>query len=228
MTRWNQLSLRCTSSAARSLRGCCFAAGILLSAACAPHVRAVSPLNSDVTGAAGPLRPGDAVRLRIWREPDLSGDYPVDSKGFVVLPKLGERIVISESPEVLRRHLAADYAVFLRNPAIEVTILRRVTVIGAVRNPGVFSADPTLAMRDVIALAGGATSEGDLNRIELRRGDGRLVGRLSANSQVADLPLSSGDQIFVHERRWISRNPSAVGALLTASASLFVAMRLRR
>ena len=28
-----------------------------------------------------PLRPGDVVRLRIWREPDMSGDFAVDEIG---------------------------------------------------------------------------------------------------------------------------------------------------
>ena len=39
--------------------------------------------------AASPLRSGDALRLRIWREPDLSGDFTIDDDGVVTLPKIG-------------------------------------------------------------------------------------------------------------------------------------------
>src|SRR6476469_7553495 len=44
-------------------------------------------------GAAGPvnpiLQPGDLVRRKSWREPDLSGDYRVDENGVAVFPKIG-------------------------------------------------------------------------------------------------------------------------------------------
>src|SRR5271163_4739261 len=46
---------------------------------------------TDTSASAGSavLLPGDVVRLRIWREPDLSGDFPVDEHGTAVFPKIG-------------------------------------------------------------------------------------------------------------------------------------------
>src|SRR5215216_201072 len=65
---------------------------------------------------AEPLRPGDVVRLRIWREPDLSGDFSVDESGQVVLPRLGSLSVMGISRDSLRRALVSAYATYLKNP----------------------------------------------------------------------------------------------------------------
>ncbi|HZI73301.1 MAG TPA: polysaccharide biosynthesis/export family protein, partial [Gemmatimonadales bacterium] len=35
------------------------------------------------------VRPGDLIRLKIWREPDMSGDIAVDEAGVATLPRLG-------------------------------------------------------------------------------------------------------------------------------------------
>jgi len=99
--------------------------------------------------AADALRPGDVVRLRIWREPDLSGDFPVDESGVVVLPKIGPRSVTAESPATLRDTIVAAYSKFLNHNSIDVTLLRRIQVLGAVRQPGVYPVDPTMTIGDV-------------------------------------------------------------------------------
>jgi protein involved in polysaccharide export with SLBB domain len=48
------------------------------------------------------LLPGDVVRLTIWREPGMSGDFQVDEAGVVVFPRLGERSVLDHTPESLQ------------------------------------------------------------------------------------------------------------------------------
>src|SRR3954447_26411051 len=77
------------------------------------------------------LRPGDIVRLRIWREPDLSGDFPVDESGTVTFPKLGPFQVSDYNAATLKAKLLDSYAQYLRNPSVEVTMLRRINVLGA-------------------------------------------------------------------------------------------------
>ncbi len=39
------------------------------------------------------LKPGDVVDVFLWRERDLSGEYPVDERGNVVFPVIGTRAV---------------------------------------------------------------------------------------------------------------------------------------
>ena len=160
------------------------------------------------------LRPGDVIRLRIWREPDLSGDFPVDESGTVVLPKLGPRRVISEHPDSLKTWVVRSYAQVLKNPSIEVLLIRRIQVLGAVKNPGLYPVEPTMTVADAIALAGGITPQGKSNQVELRRQGEKVPGQLAGRLLIGDSPIRSGDQIYVPERSWISRNPGIlIGAL---------------
>ena len=174
------------------------------------------------------LRPGDMVRLQIWREPDLSGDFPVDEAGTVVFPKLGEYRVLDETPATLQARLLADYRQYLRNPSIEVTVLRRVRITGAVAKPGLQMVDPTITIADALAAAGGATPLGDPNKIQIIR-DGRTIAvNIRQDLPIADSPIQSGDLIYVPERSWVSRNSGVVAATITGTVSLLIALFIRR
>src|SRR5262249_41877115 len=136
-----------------------------------PLVRAQEP-GSDRTAPADSskyLAPGDRVKLEIWREPDLSGEFEVDEGGMAMLPKLGPTRVTGLTSDALKAELISRYQVYLRNPTIGVTVLHRVSVEGAVRNPGIYTVAPTMTLADVLALAGGATSDGKADRFELVR-----------------------------------------------------------
>jgi len=188
---------------------------LLLLAPCVPQ--------SAAAQASDPLRPGDVVRLRIWREPDLSGEFTVDEMGMVVLPKVGPMKVGGESPEAVESRVVRAFGEFLQHDAIEVRLLRRVQVLGAVRNPGLYPVDATMTLADALALAGGTTPEGHPQRVYLIRGGKRLDVPLAADMKIAGSPIRSGDQIFVPERSWVSRNAGVVAAGLTAGVSLLLA-----
>lgn len=176
------------------------------------------------TPVAGALRPGDAVRLRVWREPDLSGEFPVDERGEVSFPKLGATRVTGMSPDSLNRWLLAGYGAYLRDASIEVTPLRRVSVTGAVRTPGIYRVEPTMTVADAVALAGGASPEGERDRVELMRGGAKLETRLRANTRLAESALQSGDQLVVPERSWARRNAGVIIGAVSSVAFLVVAL----
>lgn len=185
---------------------------------------------ADVPGAApslDPIRPGDVIRLRVWREPDLSGEFPVDLSGQVTLPKLGAMHVATAPGDSLRAVLVAAYGRFLRQASVDVTVLRRVRVAGAVRTPGLYTVDPTITIGDVLVLAGGATPEGDVRRVRLVRDGARVGGALSRDANLGAVAIRSGDQLEVPERAWASRNVGAIGAIIGSSAFLVSAL-LRR
>lgn len=181
-------------------------------------------LASASVGGEATARPGDIVRVSVWREPDLSGDFPVDETGTVTLPRLGAVVVTSETPASLRTKLIAEYETFLNHRSVTVTLLRRVQVLGAVRSPGLFTADGTMTVGDVLAQAGGVTPEGDASKMKLIRRGSTLRSALSSQMLVADSPVLSGDQIYVPEKRWIARYPGIAAAGITAGASLAIAL----
>jgi polysaccharide export outer membrane protein len=163
------------------------------------------------------LYPGDLVRLKIWREPDLSGDFQVDEHGFAVFPKIGQVHVSDITTDSLRKMLIGTYSQYLKDPSIEVTMLRRVTVIGAVKNPGLYPVDPTMSVADVLALAGGSDPTGMQDKVDVIRGGKKQRVKFTQRTSVGSLAIRSGDELFLPERSWVSRNGYIVGAMIGAA-----------
>lgn len=202
---------------------CCLVAltSIGACAACAGQTNASVPQSPPVPDL---LRPGDAIRLSIWREPDLSGDFTIDETGAVTFPKIGTYKVGNESPESLKGKVVRAYQVYLVNPSIDIVILRRVNILGAVQKPGLYPIDATMTIADALAVAGGVTPLGDADNIEVMRGGERLRAKLSQRTRITESAIRSGDQLYVPERSWLSRNTAMVAALITASVSLAVTL----
>jgi polysaccharide export outer membrane protein len=191
-----------------------------LTTAPAPAVRAQAPANGATpaapaaAGLVGAVRPGDEIQLRIWREPELSGDFQVNESGVVVFPKIGPMQVTSEQPAVLNQRLIRAYSAYLVNPSIQAQIRRRINVLGAVKNPGLYAVDPTITVSDAISLAGGVSPAGRSDVVEVRRRGEGVSAQLSGGERIGDSPLQSGDQLYVPQRSWISRNPGVVIGVL--------------
>lgn len=175
----------------------------------------------------GELVPGDAVRVTVFGEEELTGEYPVDQNGVVVFPLLGERRVLGMAADSLEQVLVQDYREFLTDPAINVTVLRRVSVLGEVREPGLYPVDLTMSLNEALALAGGVSPNGNLNDIRLIRGTDVMLRDMEAGVPLSATPVMSGDQIFVGQRSWLSRNMALVTTLITVSASLTIALLVR-
>jgi protein involved in polysaccharide export with SLBB domain len=173
------------------------------------------------------LRPGDVIKLNVWREPEWSGEFAVNESGVAVLPRLGAVQVTGMSADSLRRFLVDSLGRYLRNPSIEVVPLRRVQVLGAVRTPGLYPVPSTVTIADVLALAGGATPDGKTDRVVLRRNGEDLRIKLNGGTRLADTPIQTGDQIYVPQKSWVSRNVGLVAAGLSATTSLLIALLLR-
>jgi protein involved in polysaccharide export with SLBB domain len=166
------------------------------------------------------LYPGDVVRLKIYREPDLSGDYDVNAEGVAVFPKVGSIHVTDITTDSVQHLLVSTYSEYLRDPAIEVTPLRRVTVLGAVKQPGLYNVDPTMSIADAVAMAGGSTPDGNQKKVDLIRSGKKQSLNVTAHTQLAAISMQSGDELYVPERSWLSRNGYIVGAAIGAAAIL--------
>jgi len=154
----------------------------------------------DVTFA-----PGSAIQVTIWQEPDLSGDFSIDSRGYVILPLIGKVNVSRFTPESLESYLQEEYASYLRNPIIQTLPLIRVSVLGYVREPGLYRVEPDRPLWDVIAMAGGPSDRGDVTRMFVsRQGLVRIESLLDAYEEgisMREVGIESGDQIIVPTRK---------------------------
>jgi polysaccharide biosynthesis/export protein len=171
------------------------------------------------------LRPGDVVRVMIWREDDLSGEFAVNENGMVTLPLLGEKQASGIEMQQLRGTLIDEYRIHLRNPSITITPLRRINVLGEVNRPGLYEVDPTITLAGAVALAGGTNPQGDLDQIRIVRQGEVIRERVAASSSLQVVDIRSGDQIFVGRRGWFDRHSTFVVSVLLSVTSILISLR---
>jgi polysaccharide export outer membrane protein len=173
-----------------------------------------SSASVDADTAVG-IRPGDAIRLRVYRDTSLTGEFSVNENGDAVLPLIGRREVAGLSPNALRSRLLSEYGEYLKDPAIDVTVLRRISILGSVREPGLYPVDPTVSLAEALATAGGITPDGDRGDIRLVR-DGRVLREnLDRTTLLGTTSIESGDRIYVDRKPWFQRNWQWIGGTLS-------------
>ncbi len=128
------------------------------------------------------LGTGDAIRVTVHQQPDLTTDARVSERGTIALPLVGEVKVVGMSPQQAAAHIASGLkqGKFLKNPQVNVavTTLRssQVSVLGHVARPGRYPLDDTSSqLSEVIAAAGGITAAGAQQVTVLRGGKEQRV-----------------------------------------------------
>ncbi|WP_395622966.1 polysaccharide biosynthesis/export family protein [Sphingomonas daechungensis] len=156
----------------------------------APDAPSVATLESGYR-----ISPMDTVSVKVFRMPDLSGDYQVDLTGQISLPLIGEvravDMTTAQLDETLTRKFGEKY---LENPDISVGIKesarRAITVDGAVKNAGAFPATGDITLMQAVALAGGVTETANAHRVAVFRTiDGQ---RKAAAFDLADIRRGQG------------------------------------
>jgi protein involved in polysaccharide export with SLBB domain len=190
---------------------------------CASGFSSTGPAPGVADAPAAVVRPGDQVLLRAYREAEIADTLIVDRAGVVRVPRVGPVSVAGRPVGEVQDSIRAALGASLRNPSIDVRVLRRVGVQGAVRRPDLYMVDVTTTLRDAVALAGGVTGSGDPGKVVLIRDGERLRVGGGRDAVFQPEPLLSGDQVLVGERSWFARNTLAVvGTLAAALPTLFL------
>ncbi|OYV65388.1 MAG: hypothetical protein B7Z72_12320, partial [Gemmatimonadetes bacterium 21-71-4] len=179
-----------------------FAAAVLaLAVLHAPPARAQTP-----DPAALPLHPGDRVLVRIFADTSLSDTLHVDHDGSVMLPRLGPLSLANVPASAVGDSVRKAYSTILRPVAVEVTPLRRVSVVGEVRKPDVLFLETRATVRDAISLAGGIDDIGQTDPVLLMR-NGRDIPLDHWRSRGdPEVIVRSGDVVIVQREPWVKRN----------------------
>lgn len=150
------------------------------------------------------LQPGDAVRIQVWGMGELSGEFNVDAAGRLFHPLYQTEVVAGIPLSEARQRLGS--VVRQQNELARFTVqpLLRVGIEGEVGRPNIDRYPPETTIGQVVALAGGATDLGRLDRVRLVRGEQVTILDLRGPTE-ADLyiPIQSGDRIIVDRRRRI-------------------------
>jgi protein involved in polysaccharide export with SLBB domain len=152
------------------------------------------------------LRPGDAVRIKVWGHDELSGEFAVTAEGHIAHPVFRTVRVVGIPPHEVDAKVKDALLAFEQNPRFVVEILFRVLVGGEVRQPSLYLLPRETTVAQAVGLAGGVTERGQLEKVDLLRG-GQLtvVDLTSAQGGNSNIPVNSGDQIYVHARRSVFR-----------------------
>ncbi len=146
------------------------------------------------------LGAGDRVRVTVFGQEDLSGEFEVDGNGRVSLPLVREvqaaGLTLQELEARITDKLKPDY---LKNPRVSVEVLnyRPFYIIGEVKKPGSYSFVSGMSVVNAIALAGGYTYRASENKVLITRATDPERKQEPANHATPVLP---GDVIEVPER----------------------------
>jgi polysaccharide export outer membrane protein len=146
------------------------------------------------------LGPADKVRINVFGEEALTGEFTVGNSGKVSLPLIGEvqaeGLTIAELQEAIAEALRQGY---INEPRVNAEVLnyRPFYILGEVNTPGEYPYTANLTVLNAVATAGGFTYRADTRRVYIRRADsvGEQAYPLTTNTQVAP-----GDTIRIGER----------------------------
>lgn len=189
----------------------------LLLALCAVSVPAAA---QDTTAA---VRPADVIRLNVWRQPEMTGEFPIGPDGTILHPLLSEVRVVGRTREQVREQLRQVLLRYENDPQFVFDYLYRVGVTGEVRLPNLYPLPPETTISQAVAAAGGVAEFGRLEQVRLMRGGTEIILDLRDPSpQVAEMRIRSGDQIRVTRRGAGWRDFVGLGASLIAAVASVV------
>lgn len=169
----------------------------------------------EAQASGSPLRPGDRVFVRAGSDTIWADSLPVDADGKIYLPRIGaldlRTVPALATPGLVRTALASLY----RTADATVVPLRRVTVAGEARRPGVYFLPPEATLRDAIAIAQGANDIGNANRLTLLRDGNQSVIQHWIDTAEGGQSIASGDVLIVSRESWLKRN--ALSMISTAA-----------
>jgi protein involved in polysaccharide export with SLBB domain len=146
------------------------------------------------------LQRGEKIRVTVFGEDKLSGEYDIDPGGFLSMPLAGTvqaaGLTKTELEQALTKKFRSQY---LKSPkvTVEIAAFRPFYVMGEVAKPGEYPFKSGLNVLSAIAIAGGPTYRAARNSILIQHPDetGFKEYPLSAS-----IPIRPGDLVRVPER----------------------------
>ena len=169
------------------------------------------------------LHPGDLVRVTVWRNAEMSGDFAVGINGALLHP-LYQAVPISGVPmQEVENRLRNFLKKYESDPQIVVMPLLHVTVAGEVGKPSLYNFPRGTSIGEAIALAGGPSADGNIGKVSLFRNNREIkVDLRSPLNAWATQPVQSGDQIIVSRRGSFFRDIFVPLVALTGSVASII------
>ena len=146
------------------------------------------------------LGTGDKVRVTVYDESDLSGQFEVDGRGRISLPLVGAVRVggkaLAEAESAIIKALKPDYLI---NPRVSLQVLnyRPFYIMGEIGSPGSYPYVNGISVLEAVVIAGDFTYRAKRGSIKIIRSMDATRQKQDATSETIVLP---GDVIEVPMR----------------------------
>jgi polysaccharide export outer membrane protein len=164
--------------------------------------------------AARLIRPGDTLKVSVWKYSDLNMTLTVGTDGYISYSYLGYIPVVGKTVEDVRRAITAKLdEQYIANPQVDVQLESLppvIFVVGEVVKPGSYGYQIGLDPLKAIAMAGGYTDFASRTALIIRRDmNGNetqiktdLKKLMKANNERDKYILQPGDMVVV-KRSWL-------------------------
>ncbi len=175
----------------------------------------------------GDFRVGDRFVITLRQDSVRSDTASVRDSLKVSVANLPDVSLAGVLRSELDERMSAHVARYLRNVVVRTSVLTRVAILGAVRNPGFYYASPDRPISDLVMVAGGPADQANLNELEVSRGATKLLKSQDSKQAVKEgktleqLDVQSGDEVKIPIKRKI--NWQTVVQMAFVISSLFFA-----
>jgi protein involved in polysaccharide export with SLBB domain len=183
-----------------------FATVLLLLAACQSSEVAAAPPPQEISSTAilqsYRLGTGDKIRLIVFGEDKIGGEFSVSDNGKLSLPLIGalqaSGLTLTELTQEITTALKDGY---YRDPRVSVDILqyRPFYILGEVQKAGDYPYTSGLTVQGAVALAEGFTYRADTKRVYIKHEN---ETREQLYELTTTTPVAPGDTIRIGERHF--------------------------
>lgn len=183
---------------------------ILLANCAAPVASAVSAVTTAATVATTPLddeyslAPGDKIRVIVFGEDTLTGEYVITSGGNLSFPLVGNLKATDKTVEQLQTALASALNDgYLNNARVSIQVIsfRPFYILGEINRPGEYPVSTGLTLQQAVASAGGYTYRANSRRVFVKRANA-TEERLFDLRDPKPIIIRAGDTIRIGERHF--------------------------
>lgn len=146
------------------------------------------------------LGSGDKLKITVFNQEDLNGEYTIDGTGNISLPLIGtiaaKNLTLNEFENKMKEKLSPDY---LLNPKISIQVLnyRPFYILGEVKKPDSYFYVSGMSYLTAVAIAGGFTYRAKENVVYVIHKDSPEQKEIETKLDELVMP---GDIIRVGER----------------------------
>jgi polysaccharide biosynthesis/export protein len=176
-----------------------------------PPVTGVQAGAADTSGKDAAhyiIGPEDTLQVTVWKEPTLSGTFPVRPDGMISLVLVGDLPAAGRTPMQLGDEITAKLKKYLQDPGVTVLVMavnsQRIYMMGEIGHVGPIALAAGMSPLQAIATAGGLSPFANAKKIYILRGEAGKQQKIPFNYKQAlkgdstqDIKLQPGDTIVV-------------------------------